>query len=135
MNLADVLGEIWGVLEDVPGLNVPDDGPGARGGVPAPYLELPEVVYGDLGAGLDRISDLSLTIVFGPANNAQVFRTALEHASTSGARSIPAALLGHDWTSCDTLRPARAEPDMITDRGGNPAIAYTFHLDITGANP
>jgi hypothetical protein len=133
MNLADLLDEIWSVLEDVPGLHVPDDGPGVSGAVPAPYLELPEVTYGALGAGLDRIEDLGLTVVFGPANNVQVFRDALEHASTSGARSIPAALLAHKWTSCYTLRPGRAEPTIVEPRAANPQIGYVFHLDITGS--
>jgi len=133
MNLADVLDEIWVVLEDVPGLHVPDDGPGVHASAPAPFVELPEVSYGDLGAGLDRIEDLGLTVVFGPANNAQTFRTALEFASTSGARSIPAALLGHQWASCHTLVPRRAEPTIVEPRGSNPQLAYVFHLDITGA--
>lgn len=135
MNLADLLDEVWAVLEGVPGLHVPDDGPGVRGGVPAPYLELPEIVYGEYGAGLSRIQDLGLTIVFGPANNAEVFRDALEYASTTGGRSIPAALIAHPWVACHTLYVARAEPTTVNDRGGNPALAYVFHLDISGANP
>jgi hypothetical protein len=134
MNLADFLDEIFLVLEDVPGLHVPDDGPGVySGGYPAPHVELPEVSFGEYGAGLDRIPDLGLVIAFGPVNNPQVFRAALEHASTSGARSIPAALLAHEWESCHTVRVARAEPDIVEPRGGNPLLAYVFHLDISGA--
>jgi hypothetical protein len=134
MNLADVMDELWEVLEDVPGLNVPDDGAGVHASPPAPFVELPEIVYGDAGAGLDRIADLGLTVVFGPANNTQTYRRALEYASTTGMRSIPAALLAHEWTSCHTLRPGRAEPATVDVRGGNPALAYIFHIDITGAN-
>jgi hypothetical protein len=134
MNLADLLDEIFAVLEDVPGLHVPTDGPGVQsGGLPAPHVELPEVNYGEYGAGLDRISDLGLVIAFGPANNVQTFRDALEGASTSGARSIPAALLAHQWEACHTVRVARAEPDIVEPRGGNPLLAYVFHLDISGA--
>ena len=136
MNLADVLDELWVVLgEDVPGIHVTGEGPGVHAGPPSPYVELPDVVYGDLGAGLDRIADLALTIVFGPANNVNVYRMALEYASTSGPKSIPAALLAHEWVACHTLRPGRAEPATVEGRGSNPQLAYIFHLDITGANP
>lgn len=135
MNLADLLDEIWTVLEGVPGLHVADDGPGVRGGVPSPHLELPDIVYGEYGPGLSRIQDLGLTVVFGPANNAQTFRDALEYASTTGGRSIPAKLRAHNWVACSTLYVAQAEATTVNDRGGNPALAYTFHLDITGANP
>lgn len=133
MNLASVMDEIFAVLEaaDI-GLNVPGDGPGVRGGIPAPYVELPDVTYGEPGPGLDRVPDLGLTVVFGPANNATVFRTALLYASPSGTQSIRAALMAHTWTSCGTLFVARAEPSLETVAGQNPAIAYTFHLDITG---
>lgn len=134
MNLADLLDEVWAVLEDVPGLHVSDDGPGVgAGGYPAPYIELPEIKYGDLGPGLDRIEDLGLTIAFGPATNASVFRSALEYASTSGARSITAALLAHHWVACHTLVPRWAEPTTLEPRGANPLLGYVFHLDITGA--
>lgn len=133
MNLADFLDEVWAVLEDIPGLNVPDDGPGVSGAPPTPYVELPDVTYGDYGPGLDRIPDLGLTVVFGPANNRQTYRAALEAASTSGTRSIPAALRAHTWTTAHTVRVARAEPTEIELRGANTALAYVFHLDITGA--
>lgn len=133
MNLALVMDEIFATLEAANiGLNVPGDGPGVRGGVPAPYVELPEIKYGLPGPGLDRIEDLGLTVVFGPANNATVFRTALLYASPSGPESIRAVLMAHTWTSCGTLFVARAEPTLENVAGANPAIAYTFHLDITG---
>lgn len=133
MNLADVLDELWVVLEGIPGLNVPDDGPGVSGAPPTPFVELPDVTYGEYGPGLDRITDLGLTVVFGPANNRQTYRAALEAASTSGARSIPAVLRAHNWEACHTMRVARAEPTEVDLRGANTALAYVFHLDITGA--
>lgn len=134
MILTDLLDEIWGVLEDIPGLNVSDDGPGSgSGAMPAPHLELPEITYGQYGPGLDSIPDLALIVVFGPANSERVYREALEAASTTGARSIPLALAGHDWTACHTLRVAMAIPTTIEQRGGNLALAYEFHLHITGA--
>jgi hypothetical protein len=134
MNLADLLDEIWEVLEGIPGLNVSDDGPGsAAGGTPAPHLELPALVYGQYGSGLDAIPDLGLVVVFGPANNELVYRQALEAASTSGARSIPLALKNATFTACHTLRVAGADPLTIEQRGGNLALAYEFHLHITGA--
>lgn len=133
MNLVTFFDEVWTVLGAVDGLNVPSDGPGVRTVPPAPYLELPAVTYGEYGPGLDRIPDLGLTVVFGPAGNAEVFGAALAAASTSGAASIPAALRAHTWTSVHTLRVGMAEPETVTDRGGNPAVAYTFHLDISGA--
>jgi hypothetical protein len=134
MILPDLLDEIFEVLDaaDI-GLHVPGDGPGVHGSVPAPYMELPDVTYGAGGPGLDRIEDLGLTIVFGPANNSHVFRTALAYASTTGALSITAAFRAHHWTSCGTLRVGRAEPTIESLLGANPALAYTFHLDITGA--
>ena len=133
MNLADFLDEVWGVLAAVPGLNVPSDGPGVHSGPPAPFVELPDVTYGEYGPGLDRIPDLGVTVVFGPANNAETFRLALEHASTRGVRSIPAVLAAHKWTSCHTVRVGRAEPTTVEIRERNTALAYVFHLDISGA--
>ena len=130
MNLPDVLDEIFGVLEDVPGLNVPST-PGVLAKMPSPSVELPAVVYGDQGPGLDRITDLVLMIVFGQPNNAQVFRSALEYASTSGARSIRAALQGHSWSSCSTFYVRSAEP-IVDTFNGHPGLAYAFHIDITG---
>lgn len=130
MNLPDLLDEIFGVLEDVPGLNVPET-PGVQARMPSPSVELPEVVYGEHGPGLDRISDLVLMIIFGQPNNAQVFRSALEYASTSGARSIRAALQAHAWEACSTLYVARAEP-IVDTFNGHPGLAYAFHIQITG---
>lgn len=133
LDLAAFLDEVFAVLEaaDI-SLNVPSDGPGVHASTPAPYIELPEILYGEPGPGLHRIRDLGLVVVFGPANNATVFRMALEYASPAGAKSIRAALQDHAWTSVGTVYVLRAEPTEATIRGGNPAIAYTFHLDITG---
>lgn len=133
MNLAALYDEIFAALEaaDI-GLNVPGDGPGVRGGTPAPYAELPTITYGAGGPGNHRIDDLGLMIVFGPANNAQVFRLALEHASTSGAKSIKTILEAHSWVACGSFYVTSAEPSVETVQGGNPALAYTFHLQITG---
>ncbi len=138
MILVDLMDEIFDVLRDDAGLelNVPGaiagDGPGNIAATPAPFVELPEIVYGAGGHGLDRIEDFGLTIVFGPANNHTVFKRALEAASTTGAKSVWAALTNHQWVSCDTLYVLRAEPLIDTVRGA-PAVVYTFHLDITGA--
>lgn len=134
MNLPDVFDEIFAVLDDAGiGLTVPDDRGGVRARPPSPYVELPEITYAAAGPGLDRIPDLGLVVVFGPANNAKVFRTALEYASTTGPKSIRAALMAHTWESCDTVFVTRAEPTEETVHGSNPQIAYTFHIDITGA--
>lgn len=134
MNLEALLDEIFEVLAaaDID-LTIPDDeAVGVRSAPPAPYVELPDITYGDAGAGLDRIPDLAIIVVFGQANNPQVFRTALRYASTTGAQSIRAALMAHAWTSCSTLYVRQAEATFETRRGENPACAYTFHLDITG---
>lgn len=132
MNLADFLDEVWAVLDTVPDLNIPDDQSGSAS-PPTAYLELPDVTYGEYGPGLDRITDYGLTVVFGPANNELVFRTALEAASTTGARSIPRALRLHTWTTVHTLYVKSAEPTSIERQGSNRALAYVFHLDISGA--
>lgn len=133
MRLDDLLDEIFVALEAAGiGLNVPDDKGGTRAGPPSPYVELPEITYASGGPGLDRIEDLALTVVFGPANNAAVFHQALEYASTTGPKSIRAALHAHEWTACGTLFVLRAEPNYDTVQGGNPALAYTFHIDVTG---
>lgn len=133
MNLVAFYDEIFDTLAaaDI-GLNVPDDGPGVHASVPAPYVELPDISYQEPGPGLDRITDLGLTIIFGQANNREVFRTALAYASTSGPLSVPLALRAHAWVSVGTVFVRSAEPTLETIRGGNPLIAYTFHLDITG---
>jgi hypothetical protein len=131
MNLPDVIDELFTVLDTVPGVQVP--GPGTHATPPAPYVELPDVTYGSGGPGLDRITDLVLTLVVGTANNELVFRQALEFASTSGPRSIRAALMAHDWQSCSTLFVTRAEPAEVEARGNTVSLAYNFHIDITGA--
>lgn len=133
INLADLMDELFGVLDAANiGLHVPAEGSGVRARPPAPYIELPEVTYGEPGPGLDRITDIGITVIFGPANNPEVFRTALGYASPAGATSIPAALRAHTWAECGTLFVRSAEPSIETVQGNNPAIAYTFHLDITG---
>jgi hypothetical protein len=133
MILADLYDEIFEVLDaaDI-GLNVPGDGPGTRSGPPAPYVELPDITYAAGGPGNHRIDDLGLMIIVGPANNRQTYRLALELASTTGTKSIPARLAAHTWVHCGTLFVARAEATLETVQGGNPAFAYTFHLQITG---
>lgn len=134
MNLPDLFDELFEVLDAAAiGLHVPTEKGGSRGRPPAPYVELPEITYGAAGPGLDRITDLGLTVVFGPANNPTVFRTALEYASTTGPKSVPAALMAHAWVSCHTLFVRSAEPSIESLQGGNPSIGYTFHIDITGA--
>lgn len=133
MNLANVMDEIWTVLGTVPGLRVPTGVLGVGTGAPSPYLELPEITYGEGGPGLDRIEDLGLEVLFGPISNDKVFRLALEHASTSGSKSIPAKLAAHAWVACYTLRVGSAEPTIREPRGQTAQLAYVFHLDITGA--
>lgn len=133
MDLGAVMDEILTVLDNAGiGLNVPGEGSGVRATPPAPYVELPEIIYGEPGPGLDRVPDFAVTVIFGPANNAKVFRTALSYASPGGATSIPAALRAHAWVSCGTLFVKSAEPSIENVQGKNPAIAYTFHLDVTG---
>jgi hypothetical protein len=133
MNLAELYDEIFTVLDAAQiELHVPNDGPGVRGAVPAPYVELPPIVYGAGGPGLHRIDDLGLAIFFGPANNATVFRTALAYASTTGDKSIKSVLEAHAWEACGTMFVASAEPTVETVQGSNPSLGYTFHLQITG---
>lgn len=134
LDLVALMDEIFEVLATAGiGLNVPgeSDRGGVRAGPPAPYVELPEVTYGEPGPGLDRIKDLGLTVIFGPANNVKVFRTALAYASPAGVQSIPAALLAHEWVAAGTVWVTTAEPSIENVQGANPSIAYTFHLDIT----
>lgn len=133
MDLVAFFDEVFEVLDAAAiGLNVPSDKGGTRAGPPAPYVELPEITYQEPGPGLDRIKDLSVTVIFGPANNSKVFRQALAYASPGGSLSIPAALRAHTWVSCGTVFVKSAEPSTEDVQGNNPAIAYTFHLDITG---
>jgi hypothetical protein len=133
MNLADFVDEVFQVLAaaDI-GLNVPGDGPAVRGTPPAPYLELPAITYGEPGPGLHRITDLALTVVVGPANNPVVARQALDLVSPSGSQSIRSALENATWTTVGTVYVRDAEPSYDTVQGGNPMLAYTFHLDVTG---
>lgn len=131
--LAAVMDEIFTVLDAAGiGLNVPGEGSGVRARPPAPYVELPTINYQEPGPGLHRIPDLGLTVVFGQANNAKVFRTALEYASPAGPKSVRAALHAHHWTSCGTLFVLSAEPGIEVVQGSNPAITYTFKIQITG---
>lgn len=131
MILSNVLDEILAVLAAVPGMRPARAG--VETGPPSPFVELPEITYGEGGPGLDRIPDLGLTVSFGQANNTKTFKSALDYASTTGAKSIPAALKAHTWVACYTLFVARAEPTIVDPRGAGPLIAYVFHLDITGA--
>lgn len=131
--LAAVMDEIFTVLEAASiGLHVPGQGSGVRARPPAPYVELPTIQYQQPGPGQHRIDDMGLTVVFGPANNSRVFRTALEYASPSGPKSIRAALHAHTWASCGTLFVTSAEPGVEMFQGQSPAITYTFKIQITG---
>ena len=131
MRLDELMDELFTVLEDVPGLNTVEAGV-TRVSPPAPYIDLPNITYGSMGPGLDRIPDLELVVYFGQPTERGVFRDALEYASTSGPRSIPAALAAHEWTTCHTLRVGSAER-TVDNVNGHPALGYVFHLDITGA--
>lgn len=134
MDLAAFFDEIFQVLDAAGiGLVVPVDGPGVHGDVPAPYTQLPDITYCEPGPGLHRIPDLGLMVVFGPANNATVFRLALEYASPAGAKSVRQALEAHTWVTVGTVFVKSAEPSTEILRGANPALAYTFHIDVTGA--
>lgn len=130
--LADLMDEILSVLDAANiGLVVPSKG-GVRARPPAPYVELPTINYQQPGPGISRIPEFGLVVIFGPANNPEVFRTALEYASPGGPKSIRAALHAHDWVKCGTLFVTSAEPGIEVVQGQNPAISYTFKIDITG---
>lgn len=133
MRLRAIFDEAFAVLAaaDI-GLTVPRNEVGVHTEPPSPYLSLPEVTYGEAGRGLDRLTDLALIVIVGPANNPETFDLALEFASSGGPKSIPVLLQEHTWTSCGTLFVRSAEPSIETERGNNPALAYTFHLDVTG---
>lgn len=113
-------------------LTVPDETGARAGEPPAPYVELPSVQYQEPGPGLHRIPDLTLTVVFGPANNPKVFRTALQYASTTGPTSVWQALDSHTWTTVGTVFVRSAEPNYDTVRGQQAQVAYDFHIDVTG---
>lgn len=131
MRLDDFSDELFEVLGDVPGLNVPQ--PGDIATPPTPYIELPEVTYGQHGAGLNGVT-LTMLVAFGQPNNPEVFRDALEYASDEGTRSIPAALLAHQWTTVHTVRAESVRPVLDTVQG-HLQLAYEFTLQITGAAP
>jgi hypothetical protein len=135
VNLVDFYDEIFDVLGAAIGLGLtmPRETGSRAGDNPSPYAELPMVTYQEPGPGLHRIDDLGLTIVFGPANNPNVFRAALAAASSTGSASVWAALRAHTWTSVGTVFVRSAEPTTEIVRDSNPQVAYTFHLDITGA--
>jgi hypothetical protein len=131
--LDELMDEIFDVLDAAGiGLVVPAEGSGVRARPPAPYVELPTIQYQEPGPGLNRIPELGLTIVFGPANNSKVFRTALQYASPAGPKSVRVALMAHHWTKCGTLFVTAAEPGVEVIQGKDPAITYTFKLQITG---
>lgn len=134
MNLNAFFDEMFEVLDAAAiGLTIPDETGARAGEPPAPYVMLPEINYQEPGPGLHRIEDLVVTVVFGPANNPRVFRTALEYASTSGTtKSIWAALRAHTWTSVGTVFIRSAIPNHDSLRDSNPQVAYDFHIDITG---
>jgi hypothetical protein len=129
VNLSDLLDEVFDVLAGVPGLTAPGAGT-VRITPPAPYAELPEVTYGAHGNGLDALA-LEIAVYFGQPTERGVFSTALEYASTSGAKSIPAALEAHSWAACDTLYVRSAAP-AVDNVSGHPLLGYVFTLDITG---
>jgi len=133
VNLPTFFDEIFTVLgaADI-GLTIPDERGARASDPPAPYVALPTINYQEPGPGLHRISDLVLTVVFGPANNPTVFRTALEYASSTGPKSLWAAIRGHQWVSVGTVFIRSAEPNLESVRDSNPQVAYDFHLDITG---
>lgn len=132
MNPRLILDEILTCMTGIPGLNVPDDTGKTLFAPPGPMISLPEITYGSDGAGIDRITDLQLTVFVGPTANPEVYRRALAYASTDGDLSVWAAVRAYDWTTLDTAYVTRAEP-TVDDPAGRSLLGYIFHIDITGS--
>ncbi len=132
MNLEAVAGELADALRAIDGLNVPEWGV-QRVHSPAAVIALPDRIDYDAtyGRGSDRYPDLSVIVLVANPTQPAARRAIAAYADGSGAKSVKVAVEAHEYTSCDSVRVAWAEPDNAK-YAGTDYLAMIFHLDITG---
>ncbi|TDB71802.1 hypothetical protein E1211_15235 [Micromonospora sp. 15K316] len=132
MNLDDVAGELGAALRTIDGLNVPEWGVD-RVHPPFALIPLPDPITYDTthGRGSDRIEDWPVLVLVAKPTQPAARRAIAEYADGSGPKSVKAAIEARTYTSCDSVRVATAEFDVVT-YAGTDYLAAMFHLDITG---
>lgn len=131
MDLLAVMSEVGDALDTINGLRVyryPTDSAAA----PAAIVSLPETVTFDetYGRGMDRMA-LPVVVLIGRMDAKASTRQAAEYAAGSGDRSVKAAVEGHEYESCHTVRVEMAEFDIVTIHRVE-YLGVTFTIDITG---
>ncbi|MDG4809939.1 hypothetical protein O7634_24575 [Micromonospora sp. WMMD1120] len=131
MDLIAVADELGAALKTIDGLTVPEWGE-QRVSPPFALIPLPEIAY-DMAYGRTgwRIEDWPLMVLVDRPVKPESRRAVVEYAARSGPLSVKAAIEGHTYTTCDTVRVASCDFDEAT-YNNVPYLAATFHLDISG---
>lgn len=132
MRLADVMDEVAGVLDTIPGLRV-FAYPPSTVIPPAAIVSYPDSVDYDetYGRGKDHVRDLPVILLAGKATVRAARDKVSGWADGSGAGSVKALLEGHVWSSCEVLTVADCKFEALTIAGVD-YIAAIFSLDIIG---
>lgn len=130
MRLLDVLQELMAAAAAA-GVSTPDR-PGDRPvTVPMALVEMPDRIdYDTGGAGFTRYPDVALVVAGGDPTRPDAFRQVAAYAD-DGPGSLKTVLESYPYTSCDTVRVAWAEPQVVT-LAGTDRIAMVLHIDIAG---
>lgn len=135
MNLADVFGEIEQRLRSIEKLNVPPiDSENIS--VPAALLSLPEKIdyVQAYQRGMSSVS-IEFMILISRSNMRAAVKTALEFASSSGPRSVSAAMTmtpENPYTACDDVLIQSCEFDNV-QVAGTDYLACVFTASIVGS--
>lgn len=103
---------------------------------PAAILAMPERIdLNDAGKrGMERAPDWELMVCVGGPTTARALQDAADYASSSGPKSVTAALEARrgQWQTFTHVRPVYVEFVVVT-YAGTDLLAASFHLDIGGS--
>ncbi len=131
MNLIAVFDALEARLKTITGLRVY---PWATAQItpPGSVLTMPDrIVVRGAGRGLDRIEGLTVITAVGRASDRGAVRTLSPYVSSSGAKSIGAALESGTYTDIDVVEVKEITFDFI-EWAGKPFLAAAHELTITG---
>lgn len=133
MNLADVMQEVADTLDTIDGLRCFGYPPPGATPTPAAVVSYPSIEFdGSYQRGQDTYT-MPMWIVVGQATDQRSRDLLGPFCDGSGTSSVKAVLEAHTYTTCDRVRVASAEPDIVLDNAGNNNLAMRFDLVIKGS--
>lgn len=130
MIIVDVLQELMAAAATA-GVSVPDRWGERPVQVPMALVELPDrIEYDAGGTGFTRYPDVALVVAGGEPTRPDAFRQIAGYADT-GPGSLKDVIESYPYTSCDAVRVAWAEPQVVT-LAGTDRIAMILHVDVSG---